>query len=281
MNDHIFSKLEVSEALHADLTLRQCGEIDVLVLSHAHCEAAVSLQGAQLLHWRPATVKQNVIWLSEVEPFKAGHAIRGGVPICYPWFGKADGEPAHGTARIRNWSLDDWQIGDEGAILLFGLYDDHGLEATLHIQLGEACMLTLTHQRDTRAQAALHSYFQIGDITQTHVSGLPTSCFDANAQQQSEVPSPREIDAPTDCIYQIEQPVQCIHDHGNQRTITLVHKNASDTVLWNPWYNTPSAMRDDAYKEMLCLETARINRPLLQGESLSVSILVNAAISTD
>ena len=275
MNNHTFSKLDISETLHADLTLRQCGEIEVMVLSHAHCEAVVSLQGAQLLHWRPTQAFQDVIWLSDVEPFKAGHAIRGGVPICYPWFGKAGGEPAHGTARIRNWSLDDWQINDEGATLLFGLYDDHGLEATMRMQIGEICTLTLTHQRDTQAQAALHSYFHIGDITKTRVSGLPTSCFDANAQQQIDVPSPRAIDSPTDCIYQIEQPVQQIHDDANQRTITLSHTNASDTVLWNPWHNTPSAMHDDAYKEMLCLETARINRKLQAGEALSVEIVVS------
>ena len=66
-----------------------------------------------------------------------------------------------------------------------------------------------------------------------------------------------------------------IHDDANQRTITLSHTNASDTVLWNPWHNTPSAMHDDAYKEMLCLETARINRKLQAGEALSVEIVVS------
>ncbi|VTR55526.1 aldose 1-epimerase [Actinobacillus pleuropneumoniae] len=64
----------------------------------------MALQGAQLLSWQPATAKQDVLWLSEIEPFQKGNAIRGGVPICYPWFGSVK-SPSHGTARIREWSL--------------------------------------------------------------------------------------------------------------------------------------------------------------------------------
>ena len=76
------------------------------------------LARAHLFSWQPAHSKQDVLWLSDIEPFKAGTAIRGGIPICYPWFNNA-GTPAHGFARTSLWQLSDYEIGSDKVRLVF------------------------------------------------------------------------------------------------------------------------------------------------------------------
>ena len=97
-------KITFLKTLTSELNLVQYNDIPVLHLKHAVGTAKISLQGAQLISWKPQNAKQDVLWLSEVEPFENGNAIRGGVPICYPWFGGVK-QPAHGPARMAVESL--------------------------------------------------------------------------------------------------------------------------------------------------------------------------------
>ncbi|MDW1151075.1 D-hexose-6-phosphate mutarotase, partial [Mannheimia haemolytica] len=224
------------------LKLIKYNELDVLEVNHNKFKAKIALQGAQLLSWQPYNAEQDVLWLSEIEPFKAGTAIRGGVPICYPWFGTVK-EPAHGTARIREWNLVEHSCSSESVRLVFALEQ----EAKIEMILGETCGLYFTHLGSEAAQLALHTYFNVGDITKVEVQGLPTRCFDKLTDQEVEVPSPRKISENVDCIYPA-QAVNFIQDFANQRTIKVEHINATETVLWNPWHNTVSAMTETAYQ---------------------------------
>ena len=88
------------QQLTSELTLERINEIPVLTLNHPVGSARIALQGAQLLNWQPKGAEQDIFWLSEIEPFTQGVAIRGGVPLCYPWFGGVK-QPSHGTARLR------------------------------------------------------------------------------------------------------------------------------------------------------------------------------------
>ncbi|HDL5357398.1 TPA: D-hexose-6-phosphate mutarotase [Mannheimia haemolytica] len=243
-------------------------ELDVLEVNHNKFKAKIALQGAQLLSWQPYNAEQDVLWLSEIEPFRIGSAIRGGIPICYPWFGSIK-EPAHGTARIQEWRLVEHTCSDENVGLVFALEN----KAKMEMMLGETCELYFTHLDPEPAQLALHSYFNIGDIEKVEVQGLPTRCFDKLTDQEVEVPSPRKISENVDCIYPA-QAVNFIQDFANQRTIKVEHINATETVLWNPWHNTVSAMTETAYQNMVCVETARINTLLQQNETLGVRVLV-------
>ncbi|TRB94668.1 D-hexose-6-phosphate mutarotase [Mannheimia haemolytica] len=250
------------------LKLIKYNELDVLEVNHNKFKAKIALQGAQLLSWQPYNAEQDVLWLSEIEPFRIGSAIRGGIPICYPWFGSIK-EPAHGTARIQEWRLVEHTCSDENVGLVFALEN----KAKMEMMLGETCELYFTHLDPEPAQLALHSYFNIGDIEKVEVQGLPTRCFDKLTDQEVEVPSPRKISENVDCIYPA-QAVNFIQDFANQRTIKVEHINATETVLWNPWHNTVSAMTETAYQNMVCVETARINTLLQQNETLGVRILV-------
>ena len=265
-------KITFLKTLTPELNLVQYNDIPVLHLKHAVGEAKISLQGAQLISWKPQNAKQDVLWLSEVEPFENGNAIRGGVPICYPWFGGVK-QPAHGTARIRLWQLSHYDISAHKVRLEFELFSDLNIiEAKIVMVFTDKCHLTFTHYDKEPAQAALHTYFNIGDINQVEVQGLPETCFNSLNQQQENVPSPRHISENVDCIYSAEKMQNQILDKSFNRTIALHHHNASQFVLWNPWHKKMSGMSETGYQTMLCLETARIHHLLEFGESLSVEI---------
>ena len=268
-------KTTLLKTLTQELHLVQHNNIPVLHLKHAVGTAKISLQGAQLISWKPQNAKHDVLWLSEVEPFQTGNAIRGGVPICYPWFGGVK-QPAHGTARIRLWQLSHYDISAQKVRLEFELFSELNIiEAKIAMEFTDKCHLTFTHYGEQPAQVALHSYFNVGDIHQVEVQGLPEMCFNSLNQQQENVPSPRRIEENVDCIYSAEHSKNQIVDNAFNRTLSIYHRNASQIVLWNPWHKQMSGMSDTGYQTMLCLETARIHHLLELGESVSVEIAVN------
>ncbi|MDH2924369.1 glucose-6-phosphate 1-epimerase [Nicoletella semolina] len=256
------------EQLPPELNIIHYNDIPVLEISHPKVKAKISLQGAQLLSWQPAQSQQDVLWLSEVESFNAGNAIRGGVPICYPWFGGVK-SPSHGYARIQQWALADYQVENEQIWLAFDFQD----EARLEMVLGSTCGLTFTHLAQEPAQLALHTYFNVANIQQVSLEGLPTRCFNSLTKQEETVTSPRKITENVDCIYPITQPLTAtIRDLGYQRHIQVEHLNATDVVVWNPWHKPTSGMSEQGYQTMVCVETARIHHLMTQGEQVSVKI---------
>lgn len=263
------------EQLAPELSLQQYNEIPVLVLEHSVGKAQISLQGAHLLSWQPRHCDKDVLWLSEIEPFRLGNAIRGGIPICYPWFGGVKA-PTHGYARIKLWQLTDYEITKEKVRLEFCLFSvDHCVEVKVIMIFTQECEIIFEHYGKETAQLALHSYFNLSQVEDVIIHNLPTQCFNALTQQQEEVCSPRTIDQHIDCIYSISY-FDChqIIDEKYKRTIEVEHNNASDVVLWNPWHKEIPGMHQNSYKTMVCLETARIHQTLSQGESVYLRIRV-------
>lgn len=268
-------KTQLLNTLTPELNLVQQNDIPVLYLKHGVGTAQISLQGAQLLSWQPKGSTQDVLWLSEIEPFKLGTAIRGGIPICYPWFGSVK-QPSHGMARIRLWQLSHYDLEKEKVRLVFSLFSALNIiEAKVEMIFTDKCHITFTHYGKQPAQVALHSYFNVGDINHIVIENLPTNCFNSLTQKQENVPSPRVITENVDCIYSAENTQNQIVDKRFNRTIGLHHHNAGELVLWNPWHKPTSAMSEQGYQHMICLETARINHLLEFGESIGVEIEVN------
>lgn len=130
MNEKVFT-LPVVEQISPYISQRQLDELPVVVVSHPKVRAAISLQGAHLLAYQPSG-EQPIIWLSNNTPFKEGIAIRGGVPICWPWFGPT-AQPAHGFARILPWTLSAHDENENGVILTFTLEDNDMTANTGHM----------------------------------------------------------------------------------------------------------------------------------------------------
>lgn len=239
------------------------------------CTARIALQGAQLLDWTPAGEKP-LIWLSKEAVFRAGKSIRGGVPVCWPWFGahetRAD-YPAHGYARTVPWDLIAVEdMPDDRIRLDFCLQTSEATRAwwpynsplELYITLGDSLELELvTQNADTQAISiteALHTYFAVGDVRQVRVQGL-TGCdyldkVDAFTRktQQSEI----RIAAEVDRVYLDTQAECVIEDAAWQRRIHINKRGSHSTVVWNPWIDKSLAMGDmgqAGYLDMLCVES--------------------------
>jgi glucose-6-phosphate 1-epimerase len=253
------------------------GGLERLVLSGHEAEAIVYLQGAHVAHFQPKGTRP-VLWMSSQSRFELGRAIRGGVPICFPWFGPKPGSPdapLHGFARILPFSLRAVTPQADGG--LRAILDlpasaaaqggfPHELSLSLAVTVGRSLRMELTvGNADAAArtfEAALHSYFAVSDVRQVRVHGLEGTAFVDKTAGMARKPGedgPIAIAAETDRVYLGTGAAVTIEDPGWKRRV-VVHKSGSaTTVVWNPWVAKAKAMPDfgdDEWSGMLCVETA-------------------------
>lgn len=267
--------LPIQQQLTPYLTLRQLDALPIVVVNHPQLQAAIALQGAHLLLWQPSG-EAPALWLSPESAFQPGEPIRGGVPICWPWFGPAqqDGYPAHGFARNLPWTLSAHDEDAQGVSLIFTLRDSdasrkywpHDFSLTARYRLGKHCSMELEAYGDYTCQAALHTYFNVADIHTVAVSGLGVPYLDkVNAGAEAHQQGPLTFSARTDRVYTAPEALSVIHDPGFKRSIEIHHHHHRDVVAWNPWIEIATAMADmpnDGYLSMVCVETAHVSQPL-------------------
>ncbi|WP_312757169.1 D-hexose-6-phosphate mutarotase [Pantoea brenneri] len=271
MQDKLFS-LPVVTQISPYLSQRQVGELPAIIVSHPKVRAALTLQGAHLIAWQPSG-EQPVLWLSDKSQFAPGKAIRGGVPICWPWFGPA-GEPAHGFARNQPWTLSAHDENEDGVMLTLVLESNaqtlklwpHEFTLIARFRLGQHCEIELEAHGDFEATAALHSYFTVSDISGVEVSGLGNSYIDkVNQGEIGSSDGKQRYPGRIDRIFTAAEDCSVINDPAAQRQIEVYHHHHSDVVTWNPGVELSCSMADmpnEGYKTMVCVETARINQPL-------------------
>lgn len=246
----------------------------VYVIDHPAATARVALHGAHLLEWTPAG-EAPVIYLSPEAIYQQGKAIRGGIPVCWPWFGPHPNDPskpAHGLARSRCWALAETAETDAGVVLTFTLTDDpatrqlwpHAFMLQLRMTIGASLDLALqmTNTGDTpcTVTGALHTYFSVADIHQTRVGGLEgTEYLDqVQARGVHRQTGDVRISSEVDREYLTTRPVT-IHDAASGRILTLGSSGSGCTVVWNPWIAKSRTLTDlpgAAWQHFLCVETA-------------------------
>lgn len=282
--------LPVVSPITPSLSQRQMGELPVIVIDHPKVRAAVSFQGAHVLAWQPAEAEHPGLWLSENSAFTPGVPVRGGIPICWPWFGPVQA-PAHGFARTMQWDFTAHNENEDGVFLTFTLRDSaetrkiwpHEFTLIARIRLGETCEVELEAYGQYQATAALHSYFTVGDIAQISVTGLGQHVVDKLAQREVYTDDDKLVfQGRTDRIY--TEPEQCsyIRDKKLKRTIEVVHFHHSDVVCWNPGAALSADMKDmtdDGYKTMVCVESARINHPMAPQSDKPSHLSVRVSLS--
>lgn len=257
--------------INTSVTQIRFQEHTLLKIDHPKCQAAISLQGAHLLYWQPSNTPTPVIWLSDKTLFKKSTAIRGGIPICWPWFANVS-SPSHGFARIVDWQICQVTETPEGVEITLTLcnnqdtqqYWPHTFELTMTFKLGSSCEAHLSCRGDFEATSALHTYFGVNDISSVTISGLG----DSYHEKLSTVNPPKVIgqmtfDQEVDRIYSEAKPETLIED--NDRIIKVTHINNSDVVVWNPWSERAQAMNDlddDSYHHFVCVETCRVTKPI-------------------
>ena len=253
------------------------GELSLLTVDNALATATISLQGGQLLAWQPKTQAQPVIWLSPRAILAPGKAIRGGIPVCWPWFGAHPldaAQPAHGYARISPWAVVSNQTAADGAteiLMCLNLSDadrlrwPQPLALSLRLRIGETLQLDLsTHNEGTQSclvSEALHSYFQIGDISAVRVVGLEHGRYEdklapgLRRRQEGAISFAGEVDR----VYVDTHAACCIEDDAWRRRIQIDKSGSASTVVWSPWADKAGKMADlgaDGWRQMLCVETA-------------------------
>ncbi len=269
MINKIFA-LPVVEQITLVLSQRQLDELDVIVVDHPQVKASFALQGAHLLSWKPAG-EEEVLWLSGNTPFKTGVALRGGVPVCWPWFGPAaqQGLPSHGFARNLPWTLKAHNEDDNGVVLTFELQSSdesrkfwpHDFTLYARFKLGKTCEIELEAHGEFETTSALHTYFNVGDISAVKVSGLGNSYIDKvnDARQGELADGVQTFPDRTDRVYTHPEACSVIHDAALNRSIEVIHHHHCDVVGWNPGPALSASMGDmpdDGYKTFVCVETA-------------------------
>lgn len=231
--------------------------------------ASVHLHGAHLTSYRPMG-RDQVLFLGRSARFEPGKAIRGGIPICFPWFGanpdRPEG-PSHGLARTAEWSLHETAATKSFAEALFTIKLEE-LACHYRVRLGDALELTLgavnEGQEPTRIEGALHSYFSVGDVREVSLQGLEKTTYLDQLQNREpfeQSDEPLRFRGETDRIYLQTEPRKIIDDPRLDRKIIIETKNAPSTVVWNPWIEKTARMgglEDDEWPSFLCVETGLV-----------------------
>jgi glucose-6-phosphate 1-epimerase len=264
-----------------------------LAIKNRHGSAELYLHGAHLTAWHPASTSAPVIWLSRESLFQPDKAIRGGVPICFPWFGAHATDktaPAHGFARLREWTLVDATEDADGIVTLtLELATQDAFQATYRVTIGPSLTMSLEVSNVGNVpftfEEALHTYFDVQDVRHVIITGLEdTEFLDKVTGFTRRRQGPTEaigFVGETDRVYLNTQTTCDIHDPDRRRTI-VVRKTGSDTtVVWNPWIDKARAMSDfgdDEWPEMVCVETCNVNayaRTLAPGERHTMTAIID------
>ena len=255
------------------------GGLPVLQVNGSAASAEIYLHGATVTGWTPRGCEP-VLWVSADSRFTRDAAIRGGVPICFPWFGPRAGHPqspSHGFARLSDWSpAGAWDDGEEVTVRLRLTDRDasgasawpHPFEAIYTVVIGSRLSLALTVTNrgddDLVFEEALHTYLGVRDIRTTEVTGLEGASFSDSLSGPRAVPGepgPVRFRAETDRIYPVTTATTTVHDAGAGRSVVIGKDGSGSTVVWNPWADKARDlpdMGDDEWTRMLCVEVGNM-----------------------
>lgn len=236
--------------------------------------ATVYDQGAHVATWTPSG-HDPVLFISRKSSFDEGSPIRGGIPVCFPWFGpgrSGNQKPAHGFARILPWG----RVRADDGSALFRLSEDqvpqelresfpHPFTASLEITAGAELELRLsvenTGPEPFEIEEALHTYLAVGSIRQVEIRGLEDAAYIDKTRDGERIPAagqPLRLTGETDRVYLSSGPV-VVEDPLLGRRLRITTEGAANTVVWNPWKDKAAAMADfgdDEWPTMLCIEGA-------------------------
>lgn len=245
--------------------------------------ATVALQGAHVTAYQP-TGQAPVIWVSKLAKFAPGKSIRGGVPVCWPWFGPHAENPqfpGHGFARTVPWRLVAAKALPDGRVRLeFELIQTAATRAqwphdsvvrnivTVGQELEVELATTNTGSTPFQLGQALHTYFAVGDIRRATVAGLEGCEYldkvDGSKRKRQE--GPVVFTQETDRIYLGTRGCCGILDPDLDRTILITSIGSRSTVVWNPWIEKAEKMGDfvpDGHLGMVCVETANADEDVI------------------
>ncbi len=262
------SKLEATFG-EVDFVEGQNG-FELVEVKNSAGSATIALQGAQLLSWTPAGEKP-VVWLSKNAKYMQGKSVRGGIPICWPWFGPHPEEssyPAHGFARNLVWEVGGTKSLTDATQVVLRLVPNEASwpypsELECRIKVGQTLEMELITQNTGLEPftlgCALHTYFEVGDVRKIEILGLEEAAYiDKVNGGKNRQSGPVTVNSEVDRIY-LDTASDClIRDPIYNRVIRVEKEGSRSTVVWNPWVDKADKMGDlgdDGYLNMLCVES--------------------------
>src|ERR1051326_7409802 len=255
------------------------GGLRRLVVAAKQGEGEIYLHGGHVTHFQPRGQKP-LLFMSGKSWFETGKPIRGGVPVCFPWFGTGhDGKhaPPHGFSRLVDWELASANQRTDGSVdvqLKFASTDatrrqwDADFEVDYRVTIGAVLAMEFsvrnTSLKPIRIEEALHTYLAVSDVRQVNVEGLANtrySCTVPTPRNTTEGSAPIRIVEETDRIYWNTRSTCIVHDPAWKRRLVIEKTGSDTTVLWNPWIAKAKGMPDfgdDEWPFMLCIETCNV-----------------------
>ncbi len=263
----------VDEAVRFDVG---AGGLAKAVLSAGEASAEVYLHGGHVAEYRPDPQARPVLWLSGSGEFAPGRPIRGGVPICWPWFGPHPSDedlPMHGFARLASWTVRSAGLEQGRATLTLGLAADEATRAIwprefdveLAVRLGSELSMELTTRNPgpepMEITEALHTYLAVSDVRRVSIAGLEgvTYADKVEGLARRRQDGPVTFDGEVDRVYLGTRGACVLDDPGLARRVEVSKEGSSSTVVWNPHVRKSMEMEDfgdDEWRGMLCIETA-------------------------
>lgn len=259
----------------------------VIRINNAHASALISLYGGQLLDFKPHDQDESVIWLSDKAVYKSNHAIRGGVPVCWPWFGAFDNSllaenslPAHGYARTSRWNIQSTlSLLNGGTELVLqmpcnavcqqyrSLQPLFNCDLSLRITVAKALKIELitknNSQHPVALSEALHTYLNVSNIHNITVQGLEHLAYEDKVSNSRFTLQEKKLRMTneTDSVFIDTSGTVQLCDPGFSRQISISKENSLSTIIWNPWQEKSSLMvdmSDKSWLTMICIESANV-----------------------
>ena len=287
-------KFEISKRV---TLARGTGGLAKINVQTGRTTAEIYLHGAHVTGFQK-NGEPPLLFLSRASVFAAGRPIRGGVPICFPWFGPREGGPAHGFVRILPWDLAETSAAPDGTVTIRLRLPKNSvtpewsaLRAELVVTIADQLTMELiatneSADKSLEVENCLHTYFQVGDIGAVSIIGLQNVPFDdfaagATGARKLETDSVLRITKETNRVYPNTTGTVEIRDENLKRAIRVEKSNSHSTVVWNPW--TTQKLPDDfdpaEHKIMVCVESGNVkqNKLLLApGTTTSLKVILSS-----
>lgn len=270
------------------------GGLPKINLTTGRSTAEIYLHGAHITGFQK-NGEPPLLFMSRLSQFAAGKAIRGGVPVCFPWFGPREGDVIHGFARITEWNLVETAATPDGGVTVrFRLpstaanaaWPAYRAEFVVAVTDQLAMELIATNEsadRNFDFENCLHTYFAVGDIRDVSIAGLKGAHYldktDKNARKLESADAIR-ITAETNRVYPDTPGTVEIRDAKFRRTIRVDKSGSAATVVWNPWTTQRMPDFDPAeHRQMVCVESGNVGQnklSLAPGKTAGLKVVLSS-----
>jgi D-hexose-6-phosphate mutarotase len=271
------------------------GGLPKINITTGRSTAEIYLRGAHITGFQK-NGEPLLLFLSRLSHFAAGKAIRGGVPVCFPWFGRREGDVMHGFARITEWNLIETAATPDGGVTVrfrlpsttanaaWPAYRAEFVVAVTDQLVMELIATNESADRNFDFENCLHTHFAVGDILDVSIAGLKGAHYldktDKNARKLESADAIR-ITAETNRVYPDTPGTVEIRDAKFRRTIRVDKSGSAATVVWNPW--TTQKMPDDfdpaEHRQMICVESGNVGQnklSLAPGKTAGLKVVLSS-----